>query len=257
VLLLHGLLDTGASWERVAAGLPEYRVIAPDARGHGRSDHVGPGAAYHFADYVRDLDALVEELGGPVHLVGHSMGGTIASMYAGLVPDQVRSLCLVEGIGPPTEPDAAAVDRFRAHLDQMRAPPQPKVMATIPDAVERLVRVNRGLSPEEAQRIARRNTRKVPSGWIWTWDPLHRTRSPIGFDVDRYLGMLKQIVAPTRVVLCSESWYLGVDRLQERIDACSAERVELPGGHTPHLDQTDALVSVIRSTIQSANSCIE
>ena len=256
VVILHGLLDTGAAWGRVACGLEGFHVLAPDARGHGRSDHVGPGGIYHFADYVRDLDALVEHLGPPLHLVGHSMGATVASMYAGLVPENVRTLTLIEGLGPPSEDDGAAVARFRQHLLQMRDPPAPSRVADLDEATARLQRVNPGLTDEQARAIAERNTDDRGGGRVWTWDPLHRTRSPIGFDLDRYFEMLRRILAPTTVVLGTESWYRAVDRLPERIEACRAELVELPGGHTPHLDHPEELSGVILERLNSLNSSI-
>lgn len=256
MVVLHGLLDSGAAWRHVAERLEGFHVVAPDARGHGQSDHVGPAGIYHFSDYVRDLDALVEHLGGPVHLVGHSMGATVASMYAGLVPENVRSLVVVEGLGPPTEDDSAAVSRFRTHLMQMRETPRHRAMDSVEDAASRLKRVNSGLSNEDAHALASRNTRRTEEGVVWSWDPRHKTRSPIGFDYDRYLGMLRRITAPTTLVMGDSSWYRGVDRLPERIEACSAELVELPGGHNPHIDQSVLLADAILGSLNSCNSAI-
>jgi pimeloyl-ACP methyl ester carboxylesterase len=77
-------------------------MIAPDWRGHGDSAWLGPGASSYFLDYVADLAGLVEALRrGPAFLVGHSMGGGAASLYAGTFPDAVRGLVIVEGLGPP------------------------------------------------------------------------------------------------------------------------------------------------------------
>src|SRR5690242_21631642 len=83
VLLLHGYMDAGGTWDLVAPALAAagHDVVAPDLRGFGRSDAVGPGGYYHFPDYVADVEALVREL-APERLavVGHSMGGTVASL---------------------------------------------------------------------------------------------------------------------------------------------------------------------------------
>jgi alpha-beta hydrolase superfamily lysophospholipase len=57
ILLLHGFLDHAGSWARVAERLSGH-VVALDLRGHGRSAWVGPGASYHFPEYVADVDAL-------------------------------------------------------------------------------------------------------------------------------------------------------------------------------------------------------
>lgn len=87
-------------------------------------------------------------------------------------------------------------------------------------------------------------------------DVLHRTLSPIAFDLDRYHGMLRRISAPTTVVLGRESWYRGVDRLPERIDACCATLVEIDGGHAPHLDRSGPLAGIILRVLNSQNFTI-
>ena len=98
-----------------------HEVIAPDLRGFGESDRVGAGGYYHFPDYVADVAALIEAL-APARLavVGHSMGGTIAALYAGVAPTRVERLVLIEGIGPPAMDPAAAVDRMAAWLRDLR-----------------------------------------------------------------------------------------------------------------------------------------
>ncbi|MCP4806517.1 MAG: alpha/beta hydrolase [Proteobacteria bacterium] len=251
VVVLHGLLDQGPSWEAVARGLPGFRVVAPDARGQGRSSHVGAGGVYHFADYVRDLDGVVQDLGGRVHLVGHSMGATVASMYAGIVPETVDRLVLIEGVGPPSEAPDAAVARFRRHLEQMRSPPTHRPIDGVPDGARRIRKTMPALSEGEAWRLARR---VLDDGDSWTWDPLHRTRSPIAFDLDRYLAMLRRVTAPTRVVLGERSWYAGIDRLQERIDALRADVDRIPCGHNPHIECPETLAELIRAHLNSPNS---
>src|SRR3569832_92435 len=96
VVLLHGILDFAWTWaEVVQNGLAgRYHIVAPDLRGHGDSDRIGPGGYYHFMDYLADVHDLVDQITGQasqapgqapvkVSIVGHSMGGTVAGYYAG------------------------------------------------------------------------------------------------------------------------------------------------------------------------------
>ena len=126
VLLAHGFLDLAWSWKRVAERLQTagYRCIAWDWRGHGETEHIGAGGYYHFADYALDLDALWEPLtqrrdreDAPVHLVGHSMGGSAVAMYASARPDRMETLALVEGLGPPDQPIDRSAEHLRIFLD--------------------------------------------------------------------------------------------------------------------------------------------
>jgi pimeloyl-ACP methyl ester carboxylesterase len=110
VLLLHGLMGCAATWAPVAAWLPG-RVLAPDARGHGRSQARGPWTGERMA---RDAAELLNRV-GPAVVVGHSMGGLHGLLLAARRPDLVRAL-VVEDMGVDfvgRDADAAAA-WFRA-----------------------------------------------------------------------------------------------------------------------------------------------
>ena len=99
-VLLHGFLDHAGAWERVAEALPGD-CVALDHRGHGRSAHNPIGSSYVFADYLADLDALIDGLSParPVRLVGHSMGGmtimALAARYPELFGTRVTGVALL------------------------------------------------------------------------------------------------------------------------------------------------------------------
>jgi pimeloyl-ACP methyl ester carboxylesterase len=123
VVILHGWLEQAPCWDRVAR-LLKRPVYAPDHRGHGLSDWAPGAGHYPFWDYVADVDALVDHIGETVDLVGHSMGGTMAALYAAAAPERVRRLVLIEGIGPHDEGiSEAGVTRARAFLATRRDPP--------------------------------------------------------------------------------------------------------------------------------------
>mgnify|MGYP002135842347 CR=1 FL=1 len=96
VVLLHGLMTSGACWTPVARALEkDYDVIMPDARGHGNSGVPDQGYLYEnlAADVVSLIDAL--DLVSPV-LVGHSMGGMTAAVVASRNSKRLRGLILVD-----------------------------------------------------------------------------------------------------------------------------------------------------------------
>lgn len=94
IFFLHGIMDSGITMERLARSFTDrYRVILPDARSHGRSSDVYKGETLH--DFVDDIEILRRELKlDRVHLVGHSMGGMMAAMYALRYPHNVQSLIM-------------------------------------------------------------------------------------------------------------------------------------------------------------------
>lgn len=249
VLCLHGLLDQGATWARVAEGLAAAgkRVLAPDARGHGCSDHVGPGGYYHFPDYVADLDGLVTALAlQDLTLVGHSMGGTVSCWYAAARPERVTRLVVVEGLGPPVLGDELAVDRMGLFLDGVASPPARKRFDDVPAAAARMVRVIPGLDEPWARSLAERVLVPHDGQLQWRWDPLHRTRSPATFPSKRFLGVLGRIQAPVTLVYGDRSWYR-FDDLAKREAALSevVARHELPASHALTVDVPQQLAGII------------
>ncbi len=245
LVILHGFLEQGAAWHAVASRL-SGRVLAPDARGHGLSEHVGRGGFYHFYDYLSDLDALVQHIGGPIDLLGHSMGGTVATMYAGTRPEQVRRLVLVEGLGPP-DTTSASVARTRQFTQGMREQPQHKPLADVAAGVARVQRWNATLPTDVATRLVARTTEPHPDGGVrWTWDPLHRLRSPKPFDEAQFSQFIGEISAPTLLVDGGATQFVFDGQVQRA--ALVQHRTELVidgAGHLVHHDAPIPLATAI------------
>jgi pimeloyl-ACP methyl ester carboxylesterase len=207
VLLCHGFLDLAWGWDRVARRLADqgYVVTAFDWRGHGESEWVGRGGYYHFPDYVLDLSELLKTLRGPApHLVGHSMGGTACSLFAGTCPDAIRSLTLVEGLGPPAHPAALTPDRFGAWMrgvEKMRGR-EGTPMNHVEDVLTRMRVQNPELDDEWGTFLATKATKPGPEGrgLVFRFDPLHRTTSPVPFRLSAYRAFLGRITVPALII---------------------------------------------------------
>jgi pimeloyl-ACP methyl ester carboxylesterase len=223
VVLLHGFLDLSWGWgATVGHGLSErYHVLAPDLRGHGDSDRVGAGGYYHFQDYVADVSSLIDRLALPrVALVGHSMGGSVASYYAGTFPDRLEHLALLEGIGPPEDtlpaPERTAhwIEGWEQALER-----QPRGYPDVAAAAERLRQNDAGLGHEMSLRLAERGTALASDGTRrFKHDPLHLTRGPYAFRVDLARAFWERIRCPVLFVDGSESPFRGrLVNVEERL----------------------------------------
>ena len=110
VLLLHGFGASADNWNRFAARLiKHYRVIAPDLPGWGQSTRID-SASYAYPQQVERLHQFLGSLGlRRMHLVGHSMGGFLASAYAARYPEQVITLGLIapHGVAEPQPSELA------------------------------------------------------------------------------------------------------------------------------------------------------
>ncbi|MFK7931472.1 MAG: alpha/beta fold hydrolase [Myxococcota bacterium] len=242
LVVLHGFLEHAGCWDDVAVALQPRHVVAVDLRGHGGSDHIGAGGFYHFWDYVADVVAVIEDLGGSVDLLGHSMGGSVCVLVAGCVPDCVRKLVLVEGIGPP-DGQNQRVRQARKALKHRRNPPEHRPIPTLKDAAERLRRGNPDVPEHRALSLAERATLPTPEGRIWRWDALHRARSPQAFSADQFMSFLQEISSPTLLIEGADSPFQHIPDLDKRRDRLAhASRVVLEGcGHHPHYTHVDAM----------------
>lgn len=258
VLLFHGWLDHAAAWIDslnilAAAG---YRVLLPEQRGHGQSEHLPAFCHYHFPDYVADMQAFVDQMVSAetkLHLIGHSMGGSIATLLCGVGAISAQSLILIEGLGPAHEPPDTAFNRYQMHLQQRRNPRRPKVMHSQSEAAARIQRLSPKLSDQRAMKFADYITQPVEDGFVWRWDPRHRDKAPIGYDAARYQHVFKQLNLPTHLIWGAESWYLKLPDLDSRIQSLPNIQSQhtLQTGHSPHYDQPEALAAVLLSCLQS------
>ncbi len=245
-VFLHGWLDHAGSWERVAGALDGWRV-ALDHRGHGRSPRVGEGTTYHFPDYVADLDALVDVLGGRVRLVGHSMGGTIATLYAGARPLAVERVVSVDGLGLHDGADEAA-DRMVAFLDGSRRPIVPKEYASVAVAAAKLRLAMPFLDEAFALRLAERDTVPNGAGVTWAHDLRHRIRGAIPYRHAHHQALLARIVCPVLSVHPEHSPFAAADVAALEGAIPRLEVVNIPGaGHMVHLQRPDAVAAATRA----------
>lgn len=251
VLLLHGLQEHARAWDFVAPRLAATgrRVLALDWRGHGASEWIGRGGYYHFSDYVADLGLLVRALGGRVALVGHSMGGSAALLFAGTEPARVASLVCIEGLGPPDCEPAVAAERHAHWIEELEAAARPRAPRagreplTLERATRRLAERFPLWPPEVARHMALHGTRPAGAGAAageraWRFDPLHRTRSPQPYYVAQARSFWRRIACPVLYVEGTRSYISAAPiEIDARIGEIGAERATIEGaGHHPHLE---------------------
>jgi pimeloyl-ACP methyl ester carboxylesterase len=200
-VLVHGFLDLAYAWHEVAPLLGGH-VIAPDLRGHGDSDWIGPGGYYHYLDYVADLDDVITRLARRrVVIVGHSMGGGVAAYWAATRRERPTAVAILEGLGPPDQSDADLPRRTANWIDAWReAREHPRVMPSVDEAAERLRRFDSLLDEDLARRLAVAGTRPLDGGVTWKHDPLHMTMGPYPFRVDHGARYWREIACEVHVV---------------------------------------------------------
>jgi pimeloyl-ACP methyl ester carboxylesterase len=252
LLLLHGWLDHAHSFDWVCAALPAtVRTLALDFRGHGRSEHARHGH-YHFADYLADVRAGVQHLGGRVHLVGHSMGGAVAVTYAAADPAAVASVTTVESLGPIGSAPSEALDRMQAFVRELGRPALKRTYASVDEAVARVRSNNSGLSEAAAQLLTRFGTQPVEGGVQFTFDPRLRQRTPLTFDDAQIAALLGGIRCPVQVIHATHGFSFDDQEMKARLARLgSPVPVALEGGHHVHLDQPGPVAALLERFVNA------
>ena len=254
MFLLHGWMDVSASFQFLVDCFErEWHVIAPDWRGFGLTGWAREG--YWFPDYYADLDALLSlyQPDTPVLLVGHSMGGNIAGMYAGLRPARVAKLVTLEGMGMRRTDPSAAPERITEWMDAQIEPPRFFPYASFAELAARLKRNNPRLPDDKADFLARHWGRETPEGKVELLsDPRHKAANPYLYRIEEALACWRRITAPTLFVEGRDShiraWLKDhPEQYAERKAAFrDLQEVELEDcGHMMHHDQPGKLARLI------------
>jgi pimeloyl-ACP methyl ester carboxylesterase len=271
LVLLHGWMDVGASYQFMVDAFSDgfmagRTVIAPDWRGFGQTRPRHAASApdhYGFADYLADLDFLLDHCapGQAVDLVGHSMGGNIAMLYAGVRPARIRRLVNLEGFGLPASQPDQAPSRYAQWMDQLKSLQRGdlalKTYASRDAVARRLMKTNPRLTTDKAHWLAGHWAQPDASGqWRILGEAAHKVVSAQLYRLDETLAIHRCISAPVLAVQASDdsmaTWWKGSytladyhERLQQVPDARTA--VIEDAGHMLHHDQPEALARLIET----------
>ncbi len=258
VVLLHGWMDVGLTWQFLVDCLPDdWSFVAPDWRGFGGSGWA-PGG-YWFPDYFADLDALLDAIApyGPVRVIAHSMGGNVASMYAGIRRERLRWLVNIEGVGLPRTSPEQAPGRYEQWLNQLREGLRESRYESAERLADVLVMRNPRLTQSRAQFIARAWTRPVDGGVVLSADPRHRWINPVLYRREEAEACWRRIEIPVLLLIGEQSdalSRLGEDGTEERLRSVlrTARIVTMPDvGHMMHHEAPEA---VARQIVEFARS---
>jgi pimeloyl-ACP methyl ester carboxylesterase len=255
VVMVHGWMDVSASFQFVVDCMARERlVLAPDWRGFGLTAGPAKADCYWFPDYLGDLDAVLDALlpGRAVDLVGHSMGGNVSTLYAGVRPARVRRLVNLEGFGMRAADAAQAPDRLRDWLDELRTPARMRDYDSPEAVAARLVQTNPRLPMDKALWLAGHWSACTDAGrYALLGDAAHKLVNPYLYRVDEIVATWRRIEAPVLLVAASDrsEWhrFVETDEYRERLRAIpTLERASVEqAGHMLHHDQPDRVASLI------------
>ena len=260
IFMLHGWMDVGASFQFVVDHLAgDWHVIAPDWRGFGLSERAHADT-YWFPDYLADLDAMLDHYapGVAVNLLGHSMGGNVAGIYAGVRPHRVRRLVNLEGFGmPATRPEQAPV-HYAKWLDALGEPASLRAYPSLAAVAARLQKTNPRLPDERAAFLARHWSAPNDAGeFELLADPAHKQPGAVLYRIEEVMACWSAITAPVLWVEAEDTnmWMWMGPKAQARIEidrrlghlANVQTRMMPDAGHMLHHDQPEHLARMIEA----------
>lgn len=254
LFLLHGWMDVSASFQFLADALrADWDVYAPDWRGYGLTQW-GKSDCYWFPDYLADLDELLDRLDpAAVNLVGHSLGGNVASLYAGVRPQRIAKLVNLEGIGLASTRPEDAPKRYARWLDELQQRPRLRAYADFAELAARLRQANPRLTAERADFLAHHWGRSAgKDGVVLRGDPAHKIVNPVLYRYEEVRACWRQVTAPVLWVDAAQSDTLKRLKLDEALHAerrsCFSNLKYVTvadAGHMLHHDQPEAVARLI------------
>lgn len=245
MLALHGWLDNVMSFAPLADYLKaHFYIVAIDLPGHGLSSHLALGGHYHFIDGIFSIINVINALGfDKVHLMGHSMGACLASLVAGVIPERILSLILIEGLGPFSSPEDTCCNqlthyaRYTELVKNKQAKPYPSF-----ELAAKARTKNGHLSFCHAEMLCKRGVIEKDNLFYWRHDRRLITSSPLQMTEPQILSCLEAITTKTYFIRASQGFIFHEDVIQKRIKAIKQINVtEIQGGHHVHMEQPDAL----------------
>lgn len=268
VIALHGWLDNAASFIPLCHELnlnnPFYAVEMP---GHGWSEHRSSSSSYHLVENVVDIAAFIDEViikhydvasraSAKVILIGHSLGGIVASFLAASQPERVSQLILLDSLGPLTDDIQNVLPQLRKAVAKASRVSN-STLTVYPDkekAVKvRMLGVGR-VRAAAARLLVDRGMQEVDGGFVWRSDSKLLAPSMVRFTESQVEAILAGIECPVHLLCGEDGYFSSHKQIKQRIGYFkSVIKYDIEGGHHFHMDgdvaKTAELIDAIVETI--------
>lgn len=248
IIALHGWLDNAASFLPMSGYLQIDRPFyAIDLPGHGLSQHRPDSCSYHLLDNIVDvlafLDALQKQAGleqgcRKVTLVGHSLGGIIASLVAASVPECVDQLILLDSMGPLTDEIEVVLPQLRKAVSKaLNLSSNITVYPDLDLAIRARMSGIGKLSRDAAACLVERGIKEVDGGFSWQSDPKLLKPSFLRLSESQVEAIFAGIECAVKLLTGSNGYFSNPQALQKRIGYFkNIEHRSVQGGHHFHMD---------------------
>ena len=262
ILACHGWLDNLNSFIPLADAFlrselaTDFQLITFDWPGHGLSSHRPGSYPLHWVDYVYDLDAIVNYLipdpNQKILLLGHSLGGIVASAYNASFPQRIAKLILIEALSPLFEDANRNASRLNRSVKQHRAlfnkpeSNKPRGYASV-DVVVKARQLLTGMDEQWCRLISVRNLQFIDGLYYWRSDPRLKLDSAYRMTFEQVDALMSQSDTPTLLVLGHAGFQqLKLAKQQANGWFKRLQWEEIEGDHHLHMSNAEGLINLIR-----------
>ena len=251
ILCIHGWLDNCSSFLPIAEKFSE-RLILLDLPGHGMSDHLPQGNWYHFVDYTVRLHEIISKLKlDKIHLMGHSMGAAISSMYAASFPELIESVILIDGLGPLVNDADDSCSILRESIINREKYKNSKKPIPNLDLAAKARMSNGTLDYNSAKILVENQTKQVNGSYYWTFDPKLKHTSSLRLTKEQLASFFKNIECPTLLIKATDSYIEEAPYWNDKELIKKLTVVEAQGNHHLHMDCPEQTFAIIRSFLNN------
>lgn len=243
ILCLHGWLDNLASFYPLAEQLSHnFHLLLIDLPGHGQSDPLPVGGHYYIWQNVELLHQLLQQQGlGKVHLLGHSMGGVVASLFAGSFSDRVESLMLLDSLGPMVDSNENSPKQLaKAILDGQRLISPLRIFPVFNDAVLARKKSSPSMTDAALLPIVERNLVQVEGGYSWSTDSRLRQQSKVRLTENQVEAFFNEIKNPVLLAVAEQGIIPSAWLQKRKAYLSDVQQVNIAGHHHFHAEASGA-----------------
>lgn len=250
LLALHGWLDNAISFVPLSEYLQNYQIIALDLPGHGHSQHLPAGCDYAIWQSLPLLLQVLEQIEQPVHLVGHSMGGNIATLLAAAFTEKIKSLTLIDALGALVTAETQCSKQLAQGVkDALKPISDSKVYPDLSLAMSARLKITPFFDAQSLAPIVARNMSTTDNGYVWRIDPRLRRASKVRFSEAQVQAILGDIDCPTLLIKASHS-FISDELFSVRKDKIKQLEIRCIQGYH-HLHYLSATCASVAATLEA------
>ena len=257
ILAIHGWLDNAASFIPLAPFLQDFRFIAIDLPGHGLSTHLPDGVYFHLVDYVANVVSIIDSFGWKkCALLGHSLGAGLSSIVAGVIPERINALGLIDGIGPITINEQQMPEMMRKSITEYEHLPNKKLThyKNEQEAIQARLSASK-MKMSSVELLVARGLKSVEQGLVWRTDPRLLCKPLSMFTEAQVAPFLTKISSKTCLFRPSPGWPFDEKIFTSRINYLQDIEVHrINGDHHVHMDNPELIGTPLKDFFKRALS---